>query len=309
MKQSVNQVSLAVEVAGIRFKNPVIPASGAFGFGREYEKFYPLSRLGGIAGKGLTLHERPGNPPPRIAETPAGMLNSVGLQNPGVDYFIEHELPWLREKDTVVIANVAGSTVEDCVAIAQKLDETDVPMLELNISCPNVKEGGAAFGATCQSAEAVTAAVRQATRKPLMVKLSPNVGNIAEIARAAEAAGADALSLINTLLGMRIDIKTRRPVLRNNTGGLSGPAVFPIAVRMVWQVANAVQIPVVGMGGIESWRDAVEMMMAGARAIQVGAAIFADPYAPVKIADGLEQYCAENGIADINELVGTVEPW
>ena len=300
---------LRVEVAGVSFKNPVIPASGAFGFGREYEKFYPLSKLGGISCKGTTLNLKDGNPPPRIAETPSGMLNSVGLQNPGIDAFIEHELPYLRTKDVTILANVAGSTVEDCITIAQKLEGTAVDMIELNISCPNVKEGGAAFGSTPQTAAAVTKAVRGATSKPLMVKLSPNVTDIVAIAKAVEAEGADAVSLINTLLGMRIDINTRRPVLKNNTGGLSGPAIFPVAVRMVWQVANAVNIPVVGMGGIASGKDAIEMMMAGASAIQVGAAIFADPYAPVKIVDEMNAWLDDKGIASVKEIVGTVQPW
>lgn len=300
---------LSVKVAGVTFQNPVIPASGAFGFGREYEQFYPLSRLGGISVKGMTLHQRDGNPPPRVAETPAGMLNSVGLQNPGIDYFIAHELPNLVTKGTRIIANVAGSTVEDCVEIAQKLEGTAIDMIELNISCPNVKKGGAAFGTSCQSAGEVTAQVRKATTKPLMVKLSPNVTSITDIAKAVEAEGADAVSLINTLLGMRIDIKTRRPILKNNVGGLSGPAVFPIAVRMVWQVANAVNIPVVGMGGISKWEDAVEMMMAGASAIQMGAALFADPYAPIKVIEGLEQYVERNQIEHLSDIVGTVEPW
>ncbi len=302
-------VDLQVKVAGVPFKNPVIPASGAYGFGREYECLYPLEALGGISCKGMTLHEKAGNPPPRIAETPSGMLNSVGLQNPGVDAFIAHELPYLRQKNITVIANVAGSTVEDCMEIARKLDSTDVDMLELNISCPNVKQGGAAFGTSCDNAAAVTAAVRKMTSKPLMVKLSPNVTSITDIAKAVESAGADAVSLINTLLGMRIDIRTRRPILKNNVGGLSGPAVFPVALRMVWQVANAVKIPVVGMGGISTGEDAVEMMMAGASAVQVGAAIFTDPFAPVKIIDGIRAFCEENHIARAADLTGSVKPW
>ncbi len=300
---------LTVNVAGVTFKNPIIPASGAFGFGREYEKFYPLSELGGIAVKGMTLREKEGNPPPRIAETPSGMLNSVGLQNPGIDYFIEHELPNLIDKGTRIIANVAGSTVEDCVMIAEKLEHTAVDMIELNISCPNVKQGGAAFGVSCSGAADITARVRKATTKPLMVKLSPNVTSISEIAKAVEASGADAVSLINTLLGMKIDINTRRPVLKNNVGGLSGPAVFPIALRMVWQVANAVSIPVVGMGGIEKWQDAVEMLLAGASALQMGAAIFADPFAPLKVVEGLNDYLDSQHIDKVTELVGKVEPW
>ncbi len=300
---------LSVTVAGVTFQNPIIPASGAFGYGREYEQFYPLSKLGGISVKGMTLHEKAGNPPPRIAETPSGMLNSVGLQNPGIDYFIEHELPNLLTKGTRIIANVAGSTVEDCVTIAEKLEPTAVDMIELNISCPNVKQGGAAFGTSCESAADITAQVRKATTKPLMVKLSPNVTSIAEIARAVEASGADAVSLINTILGMRIDIRSRRPILKNNVGGLSGPAVFPVALRMVWQVANAVQIPVVGMGGISKWEDAVEMLLAGASALQMGAALFADPYAPLKVLEGLNQYLEDNRIEKVSDLVGQIKPW
>jgi dihydroorotate dehydrogenase (NAD+) catalytic subunit len=300
---------LSVNVAGVDFKNPVIPASGVFGYGREYEELFPLSALGGIATKGTTLHMRPGNPAPRIAETPSGMINSVGLQNPGIDAFIEKELPNLMTKDTVILANIAGSTAEECAEVAAKLEDTDVHMIELNISCPNVKQGGAAFGVHCESAAAVTAAVRKATSKPLAVKLSPNVTSITDIAKAVEAAGADALSLINTLLGMRIDINTRRPILRNNYGGMSGPAVFPLAVRMVHQVANAVSIPVIGMGGIDSGKAAIEMMMAGARAVQVGGAIFTDPYAPVRIIEEMNQWLDEHGVADINEIVGCVEVW
>ena len=300
---------LRVTVAGVEFKNPIIPASGAYGFGREYECLYPLSRLGGISCKGTTLNGQNGNPPPRIAETPSGMLNSVGLQNPGIDHFIEKELPYLKTQDTVIIANVAGHTVEDCVEIARRLEPTDVDMIELNISCPNVKQGGAAFGTSCTAAEGITAAVRGATTKPLMVKLSPNVTSITDIAKAVEAAGADAVSLINTLLGMRIDIKTRRPILKNNVGGMSGPAVFPIALRMVWQVANAVSVPVVGMGGVSDYKDAVEMMLAGATAIQMGAVIFADPWAPVKTIDGLNRYLDEQKIEKVTDLIGQVQPW
>ena len=297
-----------VNFCGVEFKNPVIPASGTFGYGREYEQFYPLSKLGGISVKGTTLHRREGNPGPRVAETPSGMLNSVGLQN-GVDKFINYELPNLVTKDTRIIANIAGSTIEECAELAEKLNGTAVDMIELNISCPNVKQGGAAFGTDCNVAGAVTKAVKDVTEKPLMVKLSPNVTSIVDIAKSVEANGADAVSLINTLLGMRIDIKTRRPILKNNVGGLSGPAVFPVAVRMVWQVANAVKIPVMGMGGIATWEDAIEMMMAGAGAVQVGAAIFADPYAPVKIAEGMQKFCEDNGIDNISEIVGTVNPW
>lgn len=300
---------LSVNIAGVSLKNPIIPASGTFGFGREYEQFYPLSTLGGISVKGTTLHARDGNPPPRVAETPAGMLNSVGLQNPGIDHFIANELPNLATKDTRIIVNIAGSTVSDYVEACARLEGTAADMIELNISCPNVKEGGMAFGATCEGAAEVTAAVRKVTTKPLMVKLSPNVTDIVSIAKAVEAEGADALSLINTLLGMRIDLKTRRPVLKNNVGGLSGPAVFPVAVRMVWKVANAVKVPVVGMGGISSWQDVVEMMMAGASAVQIGTALFTDPLLPVKILDGLSEYLNKQEIARISDLTGTVQPW
>lgn len=300
---------LNVNFCGVDFKNPVIPASGTFGYGREYEAFYPLSRLGGISVKGTTLNRREGNPGPRVAETPSGMLNSVGLQNGGVKKFLEYEMPNLVTKDTRIIANIAGATVEECAELAAMLDGSAVDLIELNISCPNVKAGGAAFGTDCTIAGQVTRAVKDATSKPLMVKLSPNVTSITDIAKSVEANGADAVSLINTLLGMRIDIKTGRPILKNNVGGLSGPAVFPVAVRMVWQVANAVKIPIMGMGGVATWEDAVEIMMAGASAVQVGAAIFNDPYAPIKIIDGLEQYCIDNNIDNISQIVGTVKPW
>lgn len=300
---------LSVNVAGIDFKNPIIPASGVFGYGREYEELFPLSKLGGIATKGTTITPRLGNPSPRIAETPSGMLNSVGLQNPGIDVFIERELPNLLEKDTVILANIAGSTVDECVSIAEKLDNTDVHMIELNISCPNVKKGGAAFGVHCDSAANITSEVRKATKKPLVVKLSPNVTDITEIARAVEASGADAVSLINTLLGMRIDIRTHRPILKNNVGGMSGPAVFPLAVRMVWQVSQAISIPIIGMGGVDSGKSAIEMMMAGASAVQVGAAIFTDPLAPVHIIDEMNEFLEENNISDVKSIIGSVQPW
>ena len=300
---------LKVNLAGVTLKNPVITASGCCGYGREYDKLYPIERLGGISVKGTTLQERQGNPPCRIAETPSGMLNSVGLQNPGVEAFLQNELPHLKSRDVVVIANVAGSTVEEYCAIAERLDSSGIDLLEVNISCPNVKEGGAAFGTSCTSAAEVVAQMRRRTSKPMMVKLSPNVTDIVSIARAVEDAGADAVSLINTLLGMRIDLKTRRPVLHNNVGGLSGPAVFPIAVRMVWQVASAVKIPVVGMGGISCWQDAIEMMLAGARAVQIGAALFTDPYTPVRVIEGMDAWLEENGVSDVNEIVGAVRPW
>ena len=301
--------NLAVTLAGVPLKNPIIPASGSFGYGREYERFYPLSKLGGISVKGMTLLPKDGNPPPRVAETPAGMLNSVGLQNPGIDYFLEQELPYLASKGTAIIANVAGGTVEDCVEIVRRIEGSAVDIIELNISCPNVKEGGVAFGVDPAMAGGITRAVRTATSKPLMVKLSPNVTDITVIAKAVEAEGADAVSLINTVLGMRIDLETRRPILRQNVGGLSGPAVFPIALRMVWQVANAVHIPVCGMGGVSSGKDAIEMMLAGASAVQVGAALFRDPMCPITILEEMEAWLDSHGIADISELVGGVKPY
>ena len=300
---------MRVNLCGVELKNPVITASGTFGFGMEYNEFYPISRLGGVACKGTTLLERAGNPAPRIAETPAGMLNSVGLQNPGVEAFVSTYLPWLKQQDTAAIANIAGSSVDDYCAMAERLNDTDVDIVEMNISCPNVKQGGVGFGTSCESAAAVTKAVRAHCRKPLMVKLTPNVTNIGDIAAAVEDAGADAVSLINTLTGMRIDIRTRRPILRNNTGGLSGPAVFPVAVRMVRDVYKRVSIPVVGMGGISTWEDAVEMMIAGAAAIQVGAANFRDPMASLKIVEGLETYAAQQGLGSITALTGTLQEW
>lgn len=300
---------LSVQVAGVSFANPLIAASGTFGFGREYSEFYPLSRLGGISCKGITLMRRDGNPPPRIAETPSGILNAVGLQNPGVDAFIRDDLPWLKEQGTVVIANIAGNTVEEYCRMAEKLSETDVDMMEMNISCPNVKSGGVQFGTSCESVSHITRAVRAHCRKPLVVKLSPNVTDIASIAQAAEAEGADALSMINTLTGMKIDIYTRRPIIRNNTGGLSGAAVFPVAVRMVWQVSNAVKIPIIGMGGITTWEDAIEMLLAGATALQIGTVLFSDPYAPIKISEGVNRFLDENNIQSVTELTGAVKPW
>lgn len=301
--------NLKVNVAGVDFKNPVITASGCYGFGKDYEDLYPVESLGGVSLKGMTLKEKLGNPPPRIAETPNGMLNSVGLQNPGVEHFINHYLPDLKKKDVTLVANIAGSSVNDYCKMAEILSETDVHMLELNISCPNVKEGGVAFGVQKDSVAHIVKEVKKYAKKPLMVKLSPNVTDITEIAKAAESEGADALSLINTLLGMRIDINSRRPILKNNVGGLSGSAVLPVAVRMVWQVSNAVNIPIVGMGGISSAEDAIEMMLAGANAVQVGAAVFTDPYAPVKIIDGMNKWLDEKGIKDINKIVGGVKTW
>jgi dihydroorotate dehydrogenase (NAD+) catalytic subunit len=300
---------LHVTIAGVPFENPLIAASGTFGFGREYGEFFPLSVLGGVSCKGLTLRERMGNPPPRVAETPGGMLNSVGLQNPGVERFIREDLPWLSGQGTRVIANIAGSTPEEYCEMAEKLSDTAVDMIELNISCPNVKEGGVQFGTSCGSVEAITSAVRRFCRKPLMVKLSPNVADIGEIAAAAESAGADALSMINTLTGMRIDVRTRRPVLRNNTGGLSGPALLPVAVRMVWQAAARVKIPIVGAGGVSCWKDAAELLLAGASVVQIGTVFFSDPEAPLGILKGLNEYLDQNGISSVRELTGGVMPW
>ena len=287
---------MRVKFAGVDFKNPVTVASGTFGFGREYAEYYDLSRLGGICVKGLTPAPRGGNPSPRIAETPMGVLNSVGLQNPGVDAFISDELPFLRRFDTRIIANISAPTPEDYALMAAKLSDAGVDMIEINVSCPNVRAGGMAFGVTCEGAASVTAAVKKASSVPVMTKLSPNVTDIAEIARACEDAGADALSLINTLLGMKIDPATGVPVLANNTGGLSGPAVLPVAVRMVWQAASAVKIPVMGMGGVSRAEDAAEMIWAGASLVSVGTATLADPYAPIKVLEGLEKFLDAHGL-------------
>ena len=300
---------LSVNVAGVKFNSPLIAASGTFGFGHEYSEFFDLSTLGGISCKGITLKKRLGNPPPRIAETPSGIINAVGLQNPGVDHFIEKDVPWIKEQGTVIIANIAGNTPDEYCKMAEKLSNTNVDMIELNISCPNVKSGGVQFGTSCESVGAITKAVREYCKKPLIVKLSPNVTDIAEIAKSAEANGADAISMINTLTGMRIDIETGRPIIRNNTGGLSGPAIFPVAVRMVWQVANAVKIPIIGMGGISKWQDAIEMLMAGATALQIGTCMFTDPYAPVKINKGISEYMDKKGIKSLSEITGSVKPW
>ena len=298
-------VKTEIKLKGLTLKNPVMTASGTFGYGEEYADFIDLSELGGIIVKGTTLHHREGNPYPRMAETPMGMLNCVGLQNKGVDYFIETIYPRIRHLDTNVIVNVSGSNIDDYVAAAAKIDALDdIPAIELNVSCPNVKQGGMAFGVTCSGIEQVVKAVREVYRKHLIVKLSPNVTNIAEIAVAAEGAGADSVSLINTLLGMAIDAETRKPVLSMVTGGLSGACVKPVALRMVWQVAKAVKIPVIGLGGISSATDAVEFLLAGASAIQIGTANFIDPAISAKVAKGIVEYCERQGVGDINELVG-----
>lgn len=280
-------------------------ASGTFGFGEEFKDFIDLNKLGGILVKGLTIKNREGNLYPRMAETPAGMLNSVGLQNKGVDYFIEHIYPRIKDLDTHIIANVNGSTIDEYVAVTEKINALDkIPSIELNISCPNVKEGGMAFGVSCPSAIAVTQAVREAYDKTLIVKLSPNVTDITEMALAVEEAGADAVSLVNTFLGMAIDVKRKRPVLSTITGGLSGPAIKPIALRMVWQVANAVNIPVIGMGGIMNAEDAVEFILAGANAVQIGTANFIDPQITVKIIDGIASYMEDNGFSKLEDMIG-----
>lgn len=302
-------VDLSVRIAGVEFPNPVIAASGTYGNGECYTDLYPISRLGGISCKGMTIEPKLGNPPPRIAETYSGVLNSVGLQNIGVHGFVEFYLPVLKEEGNVIIANVAGATIDDYIAAAEVLDASDVDMIELNISCPNVRAGGATWGVSCEGAAGVTKAVRKATSKPLIVKLTPNVTDITSIAKAVEAEGADALSMINTLLGMRIDIRTKRPILHNNMGGLSGPAIFPVAVRMVYQCYKAVNIPIIGMGGISTWEDVVEMMLAGATAIQMGTAIFTDPYAPLNVIDGLAEYMEKNGIKSLSEITGQCQPW
>ena len=275
----------------------------------EYGTMYSLSSFGGISCKGTTLNPRPGNPPPRVTETTGGMLNAIGLQNPGIDHFINEDLPWLKEQNTVVIANIAGSTRQEYAEVASRLENSSVDMIEMNISCPNVKAGGVQFGTTTEGVSDITAAVRRVTTFPLVVKLSPNVTDIGEMAAAAEAAGADAVSMINTLTGMKIDIESRRPLIRNNTAGLSGPAILPVAVRMIWQAAQRVKIPIIGMGGIASWQDAVEVMLAGAAAFQVGTALFTDPYAPHEIIQGLDEYLCRQGIKSVTELTGAMRPW
>lgn len=301
-------VNLGVKIHKLELKNPVMTASGTCGFGEEIADFFDLSRLGGIVVKGTTLKHREGNPYPRMAETPSGMLNAVGLQNKGVDNFINNIYPRIKELDTHIVVNANGSTIEDYVALTERLNELDkIPGIELNISCPNVKEGGMAFGVSCASAEAVVKAVRKVYHKTMIVKLSPNVTNIAEIAKAVESEGADSVSLINTLLGMAVNAETRRPVLSTITGGLSGPAVKPVALRMVWQVYNAVKIPVIGMGGIMNATDAIEFMIAGASAIQIGTAIFIDPTIPVQVIDGITQYMERHKIQDVNDIIGSLQ--
>ncbi len=296
-----------VDVAGIHCANAVWTASGCSGYGRELGALYPLRELGALVVKGTSLEPWVGNPPPRVAETPSGMLNAIGLENPGVEYVLGHHLPWLREQGATVIVNLVGRTVEEYAAVARRLSQAPPGQLagvEVNISCPNVKEGGLQFGTDIAAAEEVTAAVREATSLPLLVKLSPNVTDIAAVAAAVAKAGADAVSLINTLLGLAMNLRGRRPVLANGTGGLSGPAIKPVALRMVWEVAQAVDIPVVGIGGISSGLDAAAFLLAGASSVQVGTAIFTDPWAPLRIRDELHAWLDAEGIADVQEVVG-----
>ena len=300
-------VNLNIDFNGLKLKNPVLTASGTFGYGLEFEDFVDLSRLGGFIVKGTTLLHREGNPYPRMAETAAGMLNAVGLQNKGVKVFCDDIYPKIEHLNTNIFVNVSGSTVDDYVATAEMINElTNIPAIELNISCPNVKEGGMAFGTSCASAEEVVKAVRQVYKKHLMVKLSPNVTDIVSIAQAVENQGADSVSLVNTFLGMAIDAKTRKPKLSTITGGLSGSAIKPIALRMVWQVAKTVKIPVCGLGGIMTAEDAIEFFLAGASCIQVGTANFIEPDATIKILEGIEYYCKKYGVKDINELIGSL---
>ena len=301
-------VDINVKISNLEFKNPVMTASGTSGFAEELNDFYNVSKLGAILLKGITLKNRDGNAYPRMAETASGMLNAVGLQNKGVDYFIQNIYPRIKDFDTHLIANVNGSTVEEYIEVTEKIDElTKIAAIELNISCPNVKEGGMAFGISCPSAEAVTREVRRVCSKPLIVKLSPNVTDIAEIAKAVEGQGADSVSLVNTFLGMAIDAEKRIPLLSTVTGGLSGPAIKPIALRMVWQVYNAVKIPVIGMGGIMNAKDAIEFMIAGASAVQVGTAIFKNPFIPLEIIDGIRDYLERHHLKSVTELVGSLQ--
>lgn len=296
-----------VNIGRMHMSNPVMTASGTFGYGEEFADFIDLSCLGAFIVKGTTLNAREGNDYPRMVETPSGMLNAVGLQNKGVDYFIRHIYPRIADIDSNIIVNVSGATVDDYVAVAERLNELPrIPAIEVNISCPNVKQGGMAFGTTCDGAAAVTRAIRRVYNKTLIVKLSPNVTDIASIATAVEAEGADSVSLINTLMGMAIDVERRRPCLSTITGGLSGAAVRPVAVRMVWQVAKAVSIPVIGLGGIMNGRDALEFIMAGATAVQIGTANFIDPSVTVKVIDAINEYCDRHGVADIHELIGCI---
>lgn len=300
-------MNTSVNLAGIDMKNPVTVASGTFGYGREFSRYIDLNQLGGIITKGTSLKERAGNPPPRICETPSGMLNSIGLQNPGVEFFMKYDLPWLKQFDTKIIVNACGSTLEEYVELCKVLNSLDIDGVELNLSCPNVKAGCLAFGTTYEGVKEVTSKVRSVLDKPLIVKLTPNVTDITQTAKAAEDAGADGVSLINTLLGMSINIETRKPYLKNNTGGLSGPAIKPVAVRMVYQVAKAINIPVLGMGGIVNGADAVEFMLAGATAVSIGSGNFISPDVSIKTIEGIKEYMKKYKIDDINGIIGKVE--
>lgn len=300
-------VNMKVNIAGVEFNNPVTVASGTFGSGMEYCEYVDLSKLGAVTTKGVANVPWPGNPTPRIAETYGGMINAIGLQNPGLDTFVKRDIPFLKQYDTRIIVNVCGKTEEDYVDAVEKLGEQPVDMLEINISCPNVKEGGIAFGQVPAMAERITKAVKKVAKQPVIMKLSPNVTDIAEMAKAVEAGGADAVSLINTITGMKIDINRRTFAVANKTGGLSGPAIKPVAVRMVYQVANAVKLPIIGMGGIASAEDALEFLMVGATMVSVGTANFNDPLTTIKVVDGIRDYCARNGVADVNELIGCVK--
>ena len=296
-----------VTIAGVTFDNPVMVASGTFGSGEEFSEFVDLNRLGAVVTKGVANIPWPGNPTPRIAEVYGGMLNAIGLQNPGIDVFVSRDIPFLKKYDTKIIVNVCGKSTEDYCEVVERLADQPVDMLEINISCPDVKEGGNAFGQDPKAVEAITREVKKHAKQPVIMKLSPNVTDITVMAKAAEAGGADALSLINTLTGMKIDVNKRAFAIANKTGGLSGPAVHPIAVRMVYQVANAVNLPIIGMGGIQNTEDALELILAGATAVSVGTANFANPMVTMEIVDGIEQYMQMHGVADINELIGAVK--
>lgn len=299
-------MNLSVTIAGVEFKNPVMEASGTFGSGVEYSEFVDLNRLGAVVTKGVANVPWPGNPTPRVAETYGGMINAIGLQNPGIDVFVKRDIPFLKQFDTKIVVNVCGKTTEDYIEVVERLGEEPVDMLEINISCPNVKEGGIAFGQDPKAVEAITKAVKAHAKQPIIMKLSPNVTDITVMAKAAEAGGADALSLINTLTGMKIDINRRTFALANKTGGLSGPAIKPVAVRMVYQVAQSVKVPIIGMGGIQNGADAMEFILAGATAVSVGTANFRNPYATVETVDGIRAYMEKYGIEDIKELIGAV---
>lgn len=305
----IRKIDMSVDLGGLKLNNPILTASGTFGFGREYEDFIDIAKIGAIAVKGLTLEPRKGNKGPRVAETPSGMLNSIGLENPGVKDFIDKELPYLKEKGVKVIANIAGNTIEEYCEIARILDNTDCDAVEMNISCPNVKQGGVAFGTNKDTVYKITYEVRKNLSKPLIVKLSPNVTDIKEMAAMAQKGGADCISLINTLVGMAVDIKTRRPLLHNNVGGLSGPAIKPVALRMVWEVSKVVDIPIIGMGGITNIQDVIEFMLVGAKAVAIGTGNFPNPALTIDLIDGLEKYMKENDISRLDDLIGKIKPY